>query len=83
MVALLRPVPAAPSRGRFRAALKSAADRVITPHRASVIRLTEIPLTVLGAAAIDFAAFHLAHGWGWLATGLSLVVLEHLIADDT
>lgn len=41
-----------------------------------------MPLTVAGVGCIDFAAYHLSHGWGWLATGLSLVVLEHIIADE-
>lgn len=56
--------------------------RVVTPHKASLRNLASMPLTVLGFASIDFAAFHLAHGWGWLVTGLSLILLEHLIADD-
>lgn len=46
-------------------------------------RLTEIPLTVAGTGCVDFSAFHWAHSWGWLVTGLSLSLLEHLIADDT
>jgi hypothetical protein len=54
---------------------------VFAQHKASLKRLTEIPLTVIGVGCVDFAAFHLGNGWGWLVTGLSLVVLEHLIAD--
>ena len=53
-----------------------------TQHKASVKRLSEIPLTVTGIAFIDFAAFHVAHGLGWLVTGISLLILEHLIADE-
>ena len=55
---------------------------LVSPHKASLSRLAEMPLTVLGTAGIDFAAFHLAHGWGWLATGVSLLVVEHMIADS-
>jgi hypothetical protein len=62
-------------------AIFSAGRYVVAPHRASLKRLTEIPLTVLSFSAGDFAAFHVAHGWGWLAIGVSLFVLEHIIAD--
>ena len=75
-------------RGRVRArfaALKStvtAAGRAaVTPHRASLRRLADMPLTVLGTGGIDFSAFHVTHGLGWLVTGVSLLVIEHLIAD--
>jgi hypothetical protein len=54
----------------------------IKPHKASLKRLADMPLTVVGTGAVDFAAFHVAHGWGWLVTGVSLMVLEHLIADS-
>jgi hypothetical protein len=57
------------------------AKAVARPHKASLRRLADIPLTVAGTAGIDFAAFHVAHGWGWLATGVSLLLIEHLIAD--
>lgn len=63
-------------------ATASAATRVVSPHRAALKNLASIPLTVAGTGCVDFAAFHLAHGWGWLVTGLSLVALEHLIADE-
>lgn len=62
---------------------RSLAVRVVSPHRAALQRLADIPLTVLGTAGIDFAAFHLAHGWGWLVTGISLILIEHVIADET
>lgn len=58
-----------------------AAGVAMKPHKASLARLWDMPLTVVGVGFGDFAAFHLAHGWGWLVTGISLVVLEHLISD--
>ena len=61
--------------------IATVAGNAVTPHKAAIRRLADIPLTVLGAGCIDFAAFHLAHGWGWLVTGISLILLEHLIAD--
>lgn len=59
----------------------TVAGKAVTPHKAAIRRLADIPLTVLGIGCVDFAAFHVAHGWGWLVTGISLVLLEHLIAD--
>jgi len=61
---------------------KGLAVRAVTPHKASLSRLADMPLTALGTAGINFAAFHVGHGWGWLVTGVSLIVVEHLIADE-
>lgn len=62
--------------------MAGAATRLLRPYRAALGNLRSIPLTAAGAACIDFAAFHLGHGWGWLVTGLSLVLVEHVIADE-
>lgn len=67
---------------RFVATVAGLAKRAVTPHKAALANLKAIPLTVAGAGCVDFSAFHLAHGWGWLVTGISLVLLEHIIADD-
>ena len=87
MVALAPSVPGiARIRRGFAAALgvvSVVALKAVTPHRAALARLADIPLTVAGIGCIDFAAFHIAHGWGWLVTGASLILLEHLIADDS
>jgi len=40
-----------------------------------------MPLTVIGTGLIDFAAFHLGNGWGFLVTGASCLVVEHMISD--
>lgn len=86
MVAL---APRAPGLARLRSlatsagnAVKSAAVKAITPHKAALSNLTSIPLTLAGAGCIDFSAYHLSHGIGWLVTGISLVLLEHVIADE-
>lgn len=87
MTALTAPGTAAsPRRGsRFVGAITGAATSVVsaalTPHKASLRRLTEMPLSVIGTGGIDFAAFHVNHGVGWLVLGVSLWVVEHLIAD--
>lgn len=57
------------------------ASAALTPHKASLRRLADMPLAVIGTGAIDFSAWHVSHGIGWLVTGLSLWVVEHLIAD--
>lgn len=75
--------------GRLRRGLKTLVNgvknttaAVFRPHRASLRRLTEMPLTVAAVPLADFAAFHVGHGWGFLATAVSLVITEHLIADE-
>ncbi len=55
---------------------------VVTPHRASLTRLRDMPLSLAGTGLVDWAAFHLNTGVGLLATGLSLWLVEHLISDD-
>lgn len=62
--------------------LKDAAARLARRARPATANLVSMPLFAAGLACIDFAAFHLAHGWGWLATGVSLIVLELAIADE-
>lgn len=75
--------PAARRIGSFVSRVLLSAIRVAAaPHKASLARLWDIPLTVTGAGFVDFAAFHVAHGLGWLVTGLSLVVVEHLVSDS-
>lgn len=82
-------IPALPSRKpvlpraarKLRDLARAGAAAVVAPHKASLRRLADIPLSVAGTAGIDFAAWHLGHGWGWLVTGASLFVLEHMIAD--
>lgn len=63
-------------------AIRSAAVRAVSPHKAALANLASIPLTVAGAGCVDFAAFHYIHMIGWAVTGISLVVVEHLIADE-
>lgn len=54
----------------------------VAPHRASLRRLADIPLTVAGAALFDASFFQLGSLFaGLIVTGISLVVLEQMIAD--
>jgi hypothetical protein len=63
--------------------LSRRAARALKPVRPAAANLASVPLTVTGLGCVDFAAYHLGHGWGWLVTGLSLMWLEHVIADET
>ncbi len=58
------------------------AKLLVSPHKAAFANLRSIPLTVAGVACIDYASFHLGSGWGWLVTGISLMIVEAMIADD-
>lgn len=58
----------------------NVAVAALTPHKASVRRLADMPLSVIGTGAIDFASFHVSHGVGFLVLGVSLWIVEHLIA---
>jgi hypothetical protein len=76
--------PGAVSRLRFSAFRRARAllSAAVTPYRASLLRLLDMPLAVLGTGLVDWAAFHVDQGAGLLVTGLSLWLVEHLIADD-
>lgn len=64
------------------AAIVLFGKRAIAPHKASLANLASIPMTLIGTACIDFAAFHLAHGWGWFVTGISFILIEHIVSDE-
>ena len=51
-------------------------------HGSVLHRAAQMPLTLAGYGCIDFAAFHVVHGLGWLVTGISLMILEFQLADD-
>ncbi len=66
----------------FLGKVSGIAKSVVSANTPVARRLSSIPLTLGGTGFIDFAAFHLAHGWGWLVTGISLIILEHVVSDD-
>lgn len=73
------------AQGVFRTARNwavSAIRKALSPHRASLIRLAEMPLTVMGAGCIDAAAFAGDLIAGLVITGISLILVEHMIADE-
>lgn len=87
MAAITAPAAPRPARAPLRVlrSLRDLASNVaraaLTPHKASVRRLADMPLSVAGTGGIDFAAFHVNHGVGFLVLGISLWIVEHLIAD--
>jgi hypothetical protein len=64
-------------------AAAASKKRLSAPHRAVLRRLGEIPLTVGGLGCIDTGVFQASTVAGWIVTGLSLILLEHLIADES
>lgn len=78
------PVPHLPMRIIQRArSLAGALPALLRAPKAAPLRnLASMPLTSAGMAAIDFAAFHVGHGWGFLATGISLILVEKMIETE-
>lgn len=62
--------------------LRQFASRLVRPHRAALANLAQIPLTVAGIGCFDAGVFVANLIAGLMVTGLSLVLLEHLIADE-
>lgn len=71
---LLGRVTLAPA-GRFLA-------RIVQPVRAPLVNLASVPLHVAGLACIDAGVFSASQVAGLIVTGLSLIWLEHVIADE-
>jgi hypothetical protein len=88
VAALTAPAAPRPERASLRAlrSLRDLAGHVaaaaLTPHKASLARLADMPLAVIGTGLIDWSAFRVDQGVGLLATGISLWIVEHLIADS-
>ncbi len=56
---------------------------ILSPARPALANLISIPLTVAGIGFIDTGVFLASAIAGWIVTGVSLLVLEHMIADET
>ena len=63
-------------------AMEASKKKLAAPHRVFLRRLGEIPLTVGGLGCIDTGVFQASSVAGWIATGLSLILLEYLVADE-
>ena len=67
---------------RAMGAVAASTARLGRPHRAALSNLAAIPLTALGLGCIDTGVFYANFVAGWIVTGLSLIFLEHVIADE-
>jgi hypothetical protein len=67
---------------RYAVAARRALARATTPVTGLAVKLAEIPLTVAGIGCIDAAAFVGNTIAGLVVTGLSLMALEYVIADE-
>jgi hypothetical protein len=70
--------------GAFRvpAVVAGFAGRLIRPARSVLANAAQIPLTIAGLGCIDAGVFTVSLTAGLIATGLTLIGLEHLIADE-
>ena len=65
---------------KFRDLARSAVKRVSVP--VSVQKLAQMPMTIMGLAAISSGILMLTLTGGIMFIGLALIGLEYLIADD-
>lgn len=65
------------------AAVVAGVKRLASPRSASLANLRKMPFTVAGLGCIDMGVFTASTVAGWIVTGLSLMLLEYMIADET
>lgn len=63
-------------------AVKAVGAAMVKPHKAALSNLARIPLTLLGTGCIDAGVIHANLTAGLIVTGLSLLVVEHIVADE-
>ncbi len=74
-----------PAGRSWRPLLRKAAAVVsgwLRPARPVLANLAASPLTAAGLACVDAGVFTASVTAGWIVTGLSLMVLEHVLADE-
>lgn len=62
--------------------LFTRAARYARPVKPVLRNLASVPFTLAGAACIDIGVFKANVVAGWIVTGISLIVIEHIIADE-
>jgi hypothetical protein len=62
--------------------IAAAAGRLLCPVKPVLRNLASIPFTVAGWACIDVGVFQAGTVAGFIVTGVTLMVLEHQIADQ-
>lgn len=68
---------------RRSSAVFAAVKAYVRPHSAPLVSLVKMPLTVAGTVCIDTGVFLASAVAGWIITGISLIVLEYMIADES
>lgn len=64
------------------AAVVAGLRRLVKPKSASLANLRKMPFSVAGLGCIDVGVFTASTVAGWIVTGLGLMVLEFMIADE-
>lgn len=64
--------------GKLGAALTARA-RAKGKLAAAMAIAREHVVTAAALASVDFGAFHLSHGWGWFAIGVSVLALDFAV----
>ena len=54
----------------------------LRPGRVVLASVASVPLTTIGLACIDYGVFLASQVAGFIVTGISLILLEHVIADE-
>ncbi len=62
--------------------LRQIAEKLMTPAKPVLVNLASIPFTFAGLGCIDCGVFFASTIAGFIITGISLIVLEHLAADE-
>lgn len=60
----------------------SAAARAITPAKPVLKNAAQIPLTLAGLGCVDAAFYRWALIPGLLATGITLILVEHMLSTE-
>lgn len=68
--------------GRFLTGWAAAAGQRLRPARPALANLASMPLTAAGLGLFDYGVFRLGVTAGCMVTAGTLVLLEHLIADE-
>jgi hypothetical protein len=63
------------------AALTTAFVSAATESKAVLSKLFQIPFTCIGLICINIGFFEKIGTWGWITSGISMIILEAMIAD--
>lgn len=70
---------------RLRRAVRDVSNRIgrrLRPVRVPLRNLASCPLFTVGVLVFDYGVYQWSHRVGWMVGGVSLMILEHVIADE-